>query len=78
MPELENDDMIRAGAEHYIAMCQGCHGAPGLESSELARGFEPVPPHLYEKEEAEEIHTGSTVEENHNESEGHRDENHEH
>jgi mono/diheme cytochrome c family protein len=51
-PDLTNEEMIREGAEHYMRMCQGCHGFPGRERS--GRAIEPAPPHLYEKEEIEE------------------------
>jgi mono/diheme cytochrome c family protein len=47
VPGLENESMIREGAKHYIEMCVGCHGAPGTEDSEMARGLEPGAPHLY-------------------------------
>lgn len=52
VPDLKNEAMKRVGAKHYIEMCQRCHGAPGMEDSELAQGLEPKPPHLYEKNEA--------------------------
>ncbi|NIW40755.1 MAG: cytochrome c, partial [candidate division Zixibacteria bacterium] len=54
VPDLTGEEMIQEGAEHYISMCQGCHGAPGMEISEMAKGLEPIPPHLYEEEELEE------------------------
>jgi len=53
-PDLANEEMIREGAEHYMRMCRGCHGAPGRERSVMAKALEPVPPHLYEAEEIEE------------------------
>ena len=34
------------GLEHYRAMCQVCHGAPGLERNEMAAGLSPRPPRL--------------------------------
>ena len=55
VPDLENEAMINEGAEHYIEMCQGCHGAPGMEDTELAKGLEPKAPHLYEMEDSDEF-----------------------
>lgn len=55
VPDLENEAMINEGAEHYIEMCQGCHGAPGMEDTEMAKGLEPKAPHLYEMENSEEF-----------------------
>lgn len=52
VPDLTNEETIREGAEHYMRMCQGCHGFPGRERP--GRAIEPPPPHLYEKEEIEE------------------------
>ena len=57
-PDLENEDMINSGAEHYISMCEICHGAPGKKDTEMAKGLEPKPPHLYEEEEAREWTAG--------------------
>ena len=48
-PDLDNEDMIREGGEHYVKMCQVCHGAPGVEDTELAKGLEPFAPHLYKR-----------------------------
>ncbi len=54
VPDLENEDMIQSGAEHYFAMCEICHSAPGKKETEMAKCLEPKPPHLYEEEEAQE------------------------
>lgn len=54
VPDLSSEAMITEGAEHYMGMCRGCHGDPGRERSVMAKALEPVPPHLYEKEEIEE------------------------
>ncbi|HDZ55316.1 hypothetical protein LCGC14_0393640 [marine sediment metagenome] len=40
------DAMVSAGATRYKAMCQHCHGGPGVKKSEWARGMLPQPPHL--------------------------------
>lgn len=48
VPDLADPDLIALGAEHYEAMCTGCHLAPGVANSELRRGLYPVPPRLVE------------------------------
>lgn len=45
-PALDDPALLRAGARHYTAMCIGCHGAPGRESTELQAGLYPQPPDL--------------------------------
>jgi len=47
-PAAFSDDQIRQGFAHYQAMCVICHGAPGIERSELARGLLPEAPPLDE------------------------------
>lgn len=37
---------VAHGLEHYRENCLVCHGAPGLERTEIARGMNPVPPPL--------------------------------
>jgi mono/diheme cytochrome c family protein len=54
VPDLSSEEMIKEGAEHYMRMCQGCHGFPGRDRLGRAKRLEPAPPHLYEKEETEE------------------------
>lgn len=46
-PELTHD-MVEAGAREYKAMCQHCHGGPGVEPDKWSRGMLPQPPHLHE------------------------------
>lgn len=46
VPDLTDGDRIALGAEHYAAMCTGCHLAPGTSSSELRDGLYPQPPDL--------------------------------
>ena len=41
-------DHINEGVGHYVAMCEGCHGAPGVEPNDLGRGLTPSPPDLAE------------------------------
>ena len=46
VPNLAEPALIRDGAGHYAAMCEGCHLAPGTASSELRGGLNPRPPDL--------------------------------
>ncbi|MGD9878537.1 MAG: cytochrome c [Reyranella sp.] len=46
VPDLSDPERIALGAEHYSAMCVGCHLAPGVEASELRTGLYPMPPDL--------------------------------
>ena len=57
-PDLNDESMIREGAEHYIHMCQSCHGAPGVEDTELAKGLEPRAPHLYKRRNPDQFNAG--------------------
>jgi mono/diheme cytochrome c family protein len=44
--------VTKEGFRHYRLICETCHGAPGVEPSEIGKGLNPEPPEL--KEEAEE------------------------
>lgn len=46
VPNLADPELISVGAEHYGAMCAGCHLAPGLADNELRQGMYPRPPDL--------------------------------
>jgi hypothetical protein len=47
VPGTFNDPKLsQIGFNHYHAMCRLCHGAPGYEPSEFARGLYPSPPNL--------------------------------
>lgn len=37
---------LMLGAAHYTEMCESCHGAPGVEPSEVGQGLNPRAPHL--------------------------------
>lgn len=50
LPNLDDPELVRAGAGNYDAMCAGCHLAPGVADSELQRGLNPTPPNLSEGE----------------------------
>jgi mono/diheme cytochrome c family protein len=42
--------MIKSGAEHYAALCVGCHLAPGVAKSDLRAGLYPHPPNLAQED----------------------------
>ncbi len=44
IPDLENKELIKKGAQFYAEMCTGCHLAPGIEQTELNAGLYPQPP----------------------------------
>jgi len=46
VPNLDDPKLLAEGAEHYAAMCTGCHLAPGMQDSELRVGLYPTPPNL--------------------------------
>jgi len=48
IPDLENEQLQRAGINDFNSMCAGCHTAPGREPSSLARGLNPPAPDLAE------------------------------
>jgi mono/diheme cytochrome c family protein len=43
---LDDPAKIVAGVTHYAEHCAICHGAPGVERSDLAEGLYPRPPNL--------------------------------
>jgi mono/diheme cytochrome c family protein len=42
--------MIKSGAQHYAALCVGCHLAPGVPKSDLRTGLYPHPPNLAQED----------------------------
>ncbi|WP_304525918.1 cytochrome c [Halomonas sp. I5-271120] len=46
VPDLNRDRMIREGASAYDQLCAACHLKPGLESTVLRAGLNPMPPTL--------------------------------
>lgn len=49
VPALDDRKLIAEGAEHYAAMCTGCHLAPGMDENEIRPGLYPKPPLLYQQ-----------------------------
>lgn len=41
-----SESKVSAGSEEYVAMCAGCHGAPGKMRSAAGKGLRPLPPDL--------------------------------
>jgi mono/diheme cytochrome c family protein len=46
VPDLNSPEKIKEGFAHYDEMCKGCHGAPGMTETELAKGLNPKAPDL--------------------------------
>lgn len=46
VPPLDDEDLIRLGAEHYRTGCAVCHGIPGEENNPVFTGMLPYPPDL--------------------------------
>jgi cytochrome c553 len=49
-PNLEEPRRILAGADHYAALCVGCHLAPGVTKSDIRAGLYPHPPNLAQED----------------------------
>lgn len=49
VPPLGNPQQVAEGAEHYVAMCDGCHLGPGVADNEFRKGLYPQPPDLYKQ-----------------------------
>lgn len=45
-PELDDPQRVHAGFRNFHAMCVTCHGAPGVEPSEISKGLYPRAPDL--------------------------------
>lgn len=48
VPDLSQMDWVEDGFSHYTGNCAGCHGAPGVERSEVGKALTPEPPKLAE------------------------------
>lgn len=53
VPPLDDPALLAEGAEHYAAMCSGCHLAPGKSNTELRAGLYPQPPNFSEHAHAD-------------------------
>ena len=47
VPDLSDTALIQTGFMHYNEMCVVCHSAPGIKSTEIAKGLYPHAPHIY-------------------------------
>lgn len=47
VPPMNDTAMLTEGFSHYNEMCSTCHGGPGIEPDELAKGLYPKPPKFY-------------------------------
>jgi len=45
-PSLDDTLLVMKGFDHYNEMCVSCHGAPGKDPEELAKGLNPPAPLL--------------------------------
>lgn len=48
IPDLSDSTLVRLGSEHFAETCASCHGAPGVDRSEMAEGLNPEPPALHD------------------------------
>lgn len=46
VPPLSDSTLLQSGLHHFGEMCVTCHGAPGVERSEIGKGLLPEPPEL--------------------------------
>lgn len=51
VPPLNDTAMLQEGFSHYNEMCVTCHGGPGIEPDELAKGLYPQPPKFYKSDD---------------------------
>jgi mono/diheme cytochrome c family protein len=49
VPPLSDSSIVETGFIHYKEMCVTCHGAPGINPSEIGKGLNPEPPDLVEQ-----------------------------
>lgn len=45
-PDLNEPSLIQEGSQHYRETCVTCHGAPGIQPSQVGKGLRPAPPEL--------------------------------
>lgn len=46
VPDLSGGSLIEIGAQHFKETCTMCHGAPGVQAGEIAKGLKPEAPDL--------------------------------
>lgn len=46
VPPLDGAERVERGLAAYHRLCAGCHGAPGVEPADAARGLNPLAPDL--------------------------------
>jgi mono/diheme cytochrome c family protein len=51
VPPLYDTALFAEGFRHYNEMCVICHGAPGIEPSEMCEGLYPRPPKFYKSDD---------------------------
>ncbi len=51
VPLMNDTAMLQNGFRHYNEMCVSCHGGPGIEPGELAKGLYPKPPVFYKSKD---------------------------
>lgn len=51
VPPFNDTAMLHEGFSHYNEMCVTCHGGPGIEPGELAKGLYPAPPKFYKSDD---------------------------
>ena len=47
VPPMNDTALLQEGFSHYNEMCSTCHGGPGIDPDELAKGLYPKPPVFY-------------------------------
>lgn len=50
-PPMNDTAMLHEGFSHYNNMCSTCHGGPGIEPDEFAKGLYPQPPKFYKSKD---------------------------
>ena len=51
IPDIADTSLFQMGFIHYNEMCSTCHGGPGIEPDELAKGLFPAPPKFYKSDD---------------------------
>ncbi len=47
VPPMNDTTKLQEGFSHYNEMCVSCHGGPGIQPDDLAKGLYPEPPKFY-------------------------------